>query len=146
MRVHQVLSVSPGKLKYRDITCLCKREAGMLDCHCYQLMEATAFDGTTETRWCPQFIEAKHIGEWCVVNYEDEAYPGIIIKVEEHTIMVKCMHRNGINKFFWPSPREDITWYADQQILCLITEPQALNKCSVQIGKASWRYIEEQFR
>lgn len=60
--------------------------------------------------------------------------------------MDKCMHRNGISTFFWPSPREDISWYADQQILCLITEPQGLNKRSVQIDKASWRYIEEQFR
>lgn len=63
MRVHQMLSVSPGKLKYRDIICICKREAGMLDCPCYQLMEATiseednhvpAFDGTTETKWHSQ--------------------------------------------------------------------------------------------
>lgn len=155
MRVHQMLSVSPGKLKYRDITCLCKREAGMSDCPCYQLMEATiseednhvpAFDRTTETRWRPQFIETKHIGEWCVVNYDNEAYPGIIIEVEEHNIMVKCMHRNGINKFFWRSPREDVTWYADRQILCLIPEPQVLNKRSVQVDKASWKYVEEQLK
>jgi hypothetical protein len=26
---------------------------------------------------------------------------------------VKCMHQNGINKFFWPSPKEDICWYCD---------------------------------
>uniref|UniRef100_A0A0E9P581 Uncharacterized protein n=1 Tax=Anguilla anguilla TaxID=7936 RepID=A0A0E9P581_ANGAN len=71
-------------------------------------------------------IEAKHVGEWCVVNYEDEGYPGIITEVQEKIVKVKCMHRNGINKFFWPSPREDITWYADRQIVCLIPEPQVL--------------------
>ena len=76
----------------------------MLDCPCYQLMEATiseednhvpASDSTTETRWRPQFIEAKHIEEWSVVNYDDEAYPGIIIEVEEHNIMFKCTHGAG---------------------------------------------------
>lgn len=81
-----------------------------------------------------------------MVNYDNKAYPGIIIEVEEHNIMVKCMHRNGINKFFWRSSREDITWYADRQILCLIPEPQVLNKRSVQVDKASWKYVEEQLK
>ena len=35
-----------------------------------------ASDGTTETRWCPELIEAKHIREWFVMYYDDEAYPG----------------------------------------------------------------------
>lgn len=47
MRMHQVLSVSPGKLKYWDIKCLCKREAGMLDFPQNQLKEIIS--GTTET-------------------------------------------------------------------------------------------------
>ena len=149
-----MLSLSPGKVKYRDITCLCKREAGMLDCPCYDLMEATkseednhvpASDGTADTRWRSLFMEAKHIREWCVVNYDNEAYPGIVIELEEHNVMVKCMHRNGI-KFFCSSPREDVTWYAEKQILRLIPEPQVLNKRSEQIDKASWLYVEEQLR
>lgn len=47
----------------------------------------------------------------------DSAYPGIIIEVKEHNILVKCIPRNGINKLFWPGPREDISWYTDQQII-----------------------------
>ncbi|CAK6955727.1 cyclin-dependent kinase 2 [Scomber scombrus] len=117
MRAHQVLSVSPGKLKYRDITCLCQREEGLLDCPCYQLKETTMTEedvpvstGTSKIRWRYELIEAKHIGEWCVVNYDNDAYPGIIVEVEEQNILIKCMNCNGINKFYWPSPREDINW------------------------------------
>ncbi len=108
-------------------------------------MKAT-ISGTTETRWRSEFIEAKHIVEWCVVNYDDEAYPGIISEVEEHNIMVRCMHQNRTDKFFWPNPRDDVRWYADQQSLCLIPQPQVLNKCSVQVDKAAWKYVEEQLR
>lgn len=78
-------------------------------------MEATisCTTETTKTGWRPEFIEAKHFAEWCVVNYDDKACPGIIIEAEEHNIMVKCIHWNGLNKLYWPSPRKDVTWYAD---------------------------------
>ncbi|KAL3045294.1 hypothetical protein OYC64_013538 [Pagothenia borchgrevinki] len=65
--------------------------------------------------------------------------------VEEDSIQVKCMHRNGVNKYFWPRPREDVSWYADEQLLCLIPEPKALNKRSVQLEKLTWKYLENNF-
>ncbi len=86
-------------------------------------------------------IEQHHSGQWCVVQYDDEPYPGIILQVEENNVKVKCMHRNGVNKFFWPSPRDDINWYGDDQIMCLIPEPLALNKRSVQIDQRFWEFI-----
>ncbi|XP_029573673.1 uncharacterized protein LOC115164901 isoform X2 [Salmo trutta] len=96
-----------------------------------------------DTTWRPGTIELNHVGEWCVVNYDHEGYPGIIIDVGEHNIKVKCMHRNGINKFFWPSPKEDICWYSDGQIICQMPEPWAVNKHSVQMEKSTWKYVEE---
>lgn len=91
-------------------------------------------------------IEVKHIGEWCVVNSDNKAYSGVIIDAEGHSVKVKCMHRNGINKFHWPSLRDDICWYHDWQVLCLIPEPQALNKRSVQIEASAWKYVEQQLQ
>ncbi len=58
---------------------------------------------------------------------------------------MKCMHRNGVNKFKWPGPCEDVSWYADDQILCLIPEPQALNKCFVQLEKSTWKYLKDHY-
>ena len=154
LKIHQVISVSPGQIKYRDITCLCKKDSGMLDCPCFQLKEATLCDPAASnqlpashdkayTTWRPGTIELNHVGEWCVVNYDHEGYPGIIMDVEEHHIKVKCMHRNGINKLFWPSPKEDICWYSDGQIICLMPEPQAVNKQYIQTEKSTWKYVEE---
>lgn len=84
----------------------------------------------------------EHIGQWYIANYDEEAYPGIIQEVEED-VCVKCMHKNGINKFFWLSPWDDISWYRDEQILCLMKEPQPLNKRSIQLDKTIWNFIEK---
>ncbi|KAK1878039.1 Enolase [Dissostichus eleginoides] len=158
LRIHQAISLTPGQMKYRDISCLCKREEGVLDCPCFNLQEVTLADVPVSSDESPAsgkapdnprrpaMIEVKHIGEWCVVNYDNEAYPGFIMDAEGHSVKVKCMHRNGINKFHWPSPREDICWYYDWHILCLIPEPQALNKRSVQIEASAWKYVEEQLQ
>lgn len=105
--------------------------------------EIPAAAGTSQTKWRPEQIEPKHTGQWCVISYDDDAYPGIILEVEEQSVLVKCMGRNGINKFYWPSPREDINWYADQQIICFIQEPQPVNKRSLQVDRESWLYVQE---
>ncbi|KAI4828722.1 hypothetical protein KUCAC02_022800, partial [Chaenocephalus aceratus] len=41
MRMHQVISVLPGHIKYRDISCFCQRQDGPLDCACFDLKVAT---------------------------------------------------------------------------------------------------------
>lgn len=126
-----------------------------MDCPCFNLQEVTLADVaiSSESPACgklpdnpqrPEMIEAKHIGEWCVVNYDNEAYPGVIMDAEGHSVKVKCMHHNGINKFYWPSLQEDICWYHDGQVLFQIPEPQALIKRSVQIETSAWKCVEQQ--
>lgn len=152
MKIHQVISTLPGKIQYRDITCLCQREQGVMDCPCFNLKEATLHadvglilkSKVPTTSWRPEVITIDCVGRWCMVKYDDDHYPGIIINVEDDNIQVNCMHRNGINKFFWPGPRKDISWYADNQIVCLIKEPQALNKRSLQVDQETWKYLKEQ--
>ncbi|KAL7842108.1 hypothetical protein SRHO_G00237970 [Serrasalmus rhombeus] len=154
MRMHQVISVVQESIKYRDISCVCKMMDGVLDCPCYGLQEFTfarsesqqedhTIERSAPALLHPEVISKVHIGQWCIVNYDADPYPGIILEVEAHNIKVKCMHRNGVNKFFWPSPREDVSWYGDDQIVCFIPEPVALNKRSVQIDKKIWHYLEK---
>jgi len=47
--------------------------------------------------------------------------------------------------FAWMYSR-DMCWYHDWQVLCLIPEPQALNKRSVHIEASAWRYVEQQLQ
>lgn len=144
MKIHQVLSFSPGTIKYRDITCLCQADKGVLDCACYGLKEVSlgeeASPHRTEGPSRPENMTKDNIGQWCIINYDGEPYPGSILEVEDD-IKVKCMHKNGTNKFYWPSPRDDITWYRDDQVVCLMKEPQPLNKGSVQLEKIVWDFL-----
>lgn len=98
---------------------------------------------STPTLYRPDAIETDHLGQWFIVLYDAHPYPGISLELEEHNVKLKCMHRNGINKLFCPSPREDINWYSDDQILCLIPEPVSVNKRSVQIETNVWQHLEE---
>ena len=157
MRMHQVVSITPGILKYRDISCLCQAAEGMWDCPCYGLQEVTlpimpangrdlspkhqsdVIDLDTSVPLCPDVIESHHSGQWCIVNYDEQPYPGIILEVEEHNVKVKCTHSNGVNKFYSPRPRDDINWYGVDQIVCLMPELLTVNKRSVQICHSIWK-------
>lgn len=148
MRMHQVISIKPGILKYRDISCICQAVEGVWDCPCYGLQEVTLPTVLANGRDLspphqPGVIESHHSGQWCIVNYDEQPYPGVILDVEEHNVKVKCMHRNGVNKLYWPSPRDDINCYGDDQIVCLMPEPLPVNKRSVQIDHSIWKYLEE---
>lgn len=108
MKLHQIISVNPQKIKYRDISCVCKLYTeGILDCHCYQIA-AFEFDvseriddvetldagnergpssqtpqiESTPTQ-CQQLnrpdqITHDHVGKYCIVLYEENLYPGEI--------------------------------------------------------------------
>lgn len=39
--------------------------------------------------------------------------------------------------------RDDINWYGDDQIVCLMPESLPMNKRSVQIDHSMWKYLEE---
>lgn len=103
--MHEVLSISPGILKY---SCFCQAAEGRFDCPCHSLEEVTlvAMDAIIQTGkdFRPNVIEQHHSGQWCVVLYDDDPYPGIILQVEENHVKVKCMHRNGVNHFSGQAP------------------------------------------
>ncbi|KAL7402357.1 hypothetical protein ABVT39_013834 [Epinephelus coioides] len=146
IKIHQVISLSPGTIKYRNITCLCQTDKGVLDCSRYGLKEVSlgevASPHHTEEPSRLEVITKENIGQWCIVTYDGEPYPGIIVEVEDD-VRVKWMHKNGTNKFYWPSPRDDIHWYPDDQTVCLMRERQPLNKRSVQLEKTVWTFLEK---
>ena len=86
-----------------------------------QATATTAEDNSqnlTEISWQNTDI----IGQWCALKYDDDMYPGIIQEVTETHVEVKCMHRIGVNRFFWPT-REDVLWYLHDDIIRMIPPP-----------------------
>ncbi|KAK0152804.1 hypothetical protein N1851_005655 [Merluccius polli] len=88
MRLHQIITLTPGKVIYRDISCLCSTRQ-TLECTCHNT-QRFEFDvepilsdtnvlqtqTTNEIKWESEDI----IGQWCVIKYDDEIYPGTIVE------------------------------------------------------------------
>lgn len=68
----------------------------------------------------PDAVGAQHVGRNCVVAYEHKPYPGLILDVEHGDNQVKCMACIGENRFRWPSLKDDMCWYSEDEILCVI--------------------------
>jgi len=139
MKMHQVVCLSPGKLIYRDVSCVCKVSEGVLDCECYKpnqfVMDISHCDQNVEqvsndtpppnlpSLSRPDPLCDDHVGQYCVVLYDEKPYPGMILDAESGEIKVKCMASLGRNRFIWPTPRDDINWYGGDQVLSMIPEP-----------------------
>ncbi|MCJ8734780.1 hypothetical protein PDJAM_G00239420 [Pangasius djambal] len=83
MRIHQVVTTHPAKLIYRDVSCMCSI-ATVLQCSCYNTQEFTfkkpkASSSLSEIK----FDRPDVLGKWCIVKYEEDLYPGIIMATEE---------------------------------------------------------------
>ncbi|XP_045167369.2 uncharacterized protein LOC123530686 [Mercenaria mercenaria] len=81
------------------------------------------------------------IGNWCVVRYDDKAYPGIIQDLDDDSAEVKVMHRIGENRYFWPY-LEDCIWYNWENLLMLIPEPLHVTGRHVQIDPSHWTEVK----
>ncbi|KAK0144355.1 hypothetical protein N1851_017281 [Merluccius polli] len=91
--------------------------------------------GHQEIDWSQNYM----IGSWCVVTYDKELYPGIILAKDEANVQVKCMHHagQGKNRFYWP-PIKDEIWYLLDDIVRLIPAPENVTLRHVEIQKDIW--------
>lgn len=46
-------------------------------------------DQQTDIHWESQDV----VGQWCVLTYDHDIYPGTILEVNETHVRVKCMHQ-----------------------------------------------------
>ena len=69
----------------------------------------------------------------------------MILDTEDGEIKVKCMASLGRNRFVWPSPRDDISWYGSDQVLSMIPEPveQGTRRKYFTINQNTWDEIEK---
>ncbi|CAL8270957.1 unnamed protein product [Arctogadus glacialis] len=77
------------------------------------------------------------VGKWCALVYDHTIYPGIIQESNETHCQVKCMHKVGENRFFWPL-REDLHWYPLEDVLTLIPPPENVTARHMAIAREVW--------
>ncbi|KAJ7992711.1 hypothetical protein DPEC_G00281510 [Dallia pectoralis] len=140
MRIHQVVTTSPGPMLYRDVSCMCTVDK-ILQCTCYDT-KAFSFNTpstpkTEEIEWGPEVIQ-----KWCVIKYDGGLYPGIITAIDEVQVQVRCMHHVGMNRFCWPN-REDMIWYTFNDVICFIPPPQPVTTRHREIQRDIWAKLVE---
>ncbi|XP_058628776.1 uncharacterized protein LOC131538729 [Onychostoma macrolepis] len=151
MRIHQVVTITPRKISYRDVSCLCSTRQ-TLECQCDDPktftfeVQATAPTQKNNSEDLPEISwqNSDIIGKWCSLKYDDDIYPGIIQEVTETHVEVKCMHRIGVNRFFWPT-RDDVLWYLHDDIIRMIPPPTFVTsrRDHVEIDRDIWSKISE---
>jgi len=151
MRIHQILTTERGKIKFRDVSCFCSDEK--LSCDCYDIISFCFIDdftcdeasdsacgGQSECVECgPQSsvitnieqVSESMVGKHCLVKYDGRLYPGKILKVDvnDNDCLVQCMHKIGVNRYFWPT-FDDTTWYDCSDIIAIVPEPTPIGRFS----------------
>jgi hypothetical protein len=64
-------------------------------------------------------------GDFVIVNYEEEYFPGTVIQIRDGEAYIKTMQMSGQN-WKWPE-KEDVIWYKDEEICTFINPPSLLN-------------------
>lgn len=145
MKMHQAVTIAHGELVYRDVSCLCTA-AQNLYCNCFDAKHftftkavPTASTSTTDREW--QRPEA--IGQWCVLKYDADLYPGVIMDIDETHVKVRSMAKIGSNRFFWPA-RDDILWSVFDDIVAIIPPPKPVTSRHMEVDKDIWAKLLEE--
>ena len=80
---------------------------------------------------------SKHV----LAEYDGQYYPGIVLNEDDEDVEVKCMHRIGNNRFFWP-PLDDVCWYTKDKVMCIIPEPSPVTGKHMQVDPTIWKSFE----
>ncbi|KAL7381234.1 hypothetical protein ABVT39_002539 [Epinephelus coioides] len=145
MKIHQVVTLAPGEIISRDVSCMCSTKK-QFACVCWNTQHfsfikkvpAGVLQRQTQIHW----DDPEVLGQWCVLTYDKDLYPGIILAVDETHVQVKCMHRVGPNRYFWPS-REDVLWYLFDDVLELIPPPKPVTSRHMEIQREVWARLSE---
>lgn len=62
------------------------------------------------------------VGQYVIVEFEGQLYPGLVAQVKETTVNVSVFHKSGINKWKWPKERDSID-YKFEEVKQIISTP-----------------------
>ena len=86
-------------------------------------------------------VDHSLIGKYCIIRYDNGAYPGKIEDLDDTDVQVRCMHKAGQNRFYWCTTVPYICWYSYKDVLSLIDEPSKVGSRHVQVDPAMWDLI-----
>ena len=145
MKIHQIVSLTPGKLRHRELSCFCSRTTSSY-CNCHSPNEVD-FNITGETEETPtsstsatpistsatpsstsakpqMSITSDLVGRFVVVKYDRTPFVGQVLNVVGAEVEVSCMWQvMGKNSFVWPTT-PDVLFYYASDMQALLSEPE----------------------
>ena len=64
-----------------------------------------------------------NLGDWVLVSYEDDVFPGEVIAVLDNDFQVNVMHKSGNSFWKWPA-QEDNIFYTRENIVRNLDQPE----------------------
>jgi len=132
MSIHQILTERAGEVWYRDVSCSCLERCNCVPLAVHNFLDNESAPGPVSTnsndnsrsssKLQPIDLSQDLVGTWCVVEYDQKAYPGVVLAVEDRELQVKCMHSVGRNRYFLPLI-DDVCWYPVERVITQIQEP-----------------------
>ncbi|XP_048092646.1 uncharacterized protein LOC125289715 [Alosa alosa] len=131
MKIHQLMSSSPGEVKTRELSCFCDGA-----CECYGLREFSfrGKENVPEKKVVGDTIEVAQneisedtieVGTWVLVQYDGDLFPGTVTQISNGQYEVDTMTAIGENKFYIPTVKfpGDKVWYFQDDIKAIIPKP-----------------------
>ena len=176
MALHQVVCSAEKDIAYRRVSCFCSTN-DKYNCDCYATRRfsfgavpapLTPVDpelSTSDGHSCnidaglitvgndkgvilaPIVFSHNLKEQHCIVEYEGNPYPGLIMEADESDVWVRSMHRVGRlwqNRFYWPTMQDDC-WYSYDAVLALIPEPVKVGSKHREVEHEVWARMAEQY-
>lgn len=105
MKMHQAVTLAYGEVSYRDVSCMCTA-AQNLHCECFDAKHFTFTHSQAVPTASTDITELQRpeaVGQWCILKYDGDLYPGVITDMSETHVEVRSMAKVGVNRFFWPA-------------------------------------------
>lgn len=144
-KIHQIMSLSPGKMRHRELSCFCSRTISSY-CNCHSPNEVD-FNSTGETEKTstssssatPQLLITPYlVGRFIIVKYDGIPFVGQVLNVVGAEVEVSCMRQvKGKNSFVWPTT-PDVLFYYASDMQAPLSEPEPSTNRSSKLCVQDW--------
>lgn len=110
-------------VSYRDSTSSAEENFSDLEANSTEKQSKDYSNGSGDS-WMPV---RREVNEYVIFTYEEELFPGTIVKVEDDGAVVRSMQKCG-NAWKWPDKHTDELFYEWKDILGHINKPKKLSK------------------
>ena len=126
-KMHSIIPTKDGKVKAAEYTLSANVEASQSS---QNVSISSSLQGYSTQPSSPVLVQYQ-VGQWVIVKYEGELFPGEITMVIPDQVKVNAMIHHRTNLWEWPR-KEDQIFYFNHDVVKAIEPPEMLN-CGLRV-------------